>query len=113
MAAAAPGVRRVLTFWLNCAAAECRRRLVLRNRHLERAAAGTFHIPLDAFDAWVDYFEPPLFANAAAVSDRKRSAGGNHTDESEQPEERISFEEPNMHAVGCDIDAFNLTAALL
>ena len=115
MAAAAPGVRRVLTFWLNCAAAECRRRLALRNRHLERAAVGTFHIPLDAFDAWVDYFEPPLLVqNAAVLEMSEHSAGGNCTDEFEQSSaERTSFEEPNMHAVGCDIDAFNLTAALL
>jgi hypothetical protein len=110
MAAAAPGVRRVLTFWLDCPAAECRRRLALRNRHLDRAAVGTFHIPLDAFDAWVDYFEAPRSLTHAAASDQQHGAG-NHS--SAHKVEHAAFDEPDVHAVGCDIDAFNLTAALL
>lgn len=123
MAAAAPGVRRVLTFWLDCPAAECRRRLALRNRRLDRAAVGTFHIPLDAFDAWVDHFEAPRsLANAnvnaslnAAASERPHVAVHRHAADNEfrATQRAFAFDEPDIHAVGCDIDAFNITAALL
>ena len=113
MAAAAPGVRRVLTLWLDCPAVECRRRLALRNRHLDRAAVGTFHIPLDAFDAWVDYFEAPRSLMNAAASEQQYGAGHHSSAHEVEHAAHAAFDEPDVHAVGCDIDAFNLTAALL